>query len=104
MKALLACALLLAGTARAQDTDAPVAMKQGDVAPADGVFLTTARAGKVFQDCETAQKNAAAFQQALETQPVPQTSTLPSLLLAGGVGLVIGAIVTLVVVGVKSAK
>lgn len=100
MKALLACALLLAGTARAQDTDAPVAMKQGDVAPADGVFLTTARAGKVFQECETAQKNAAAFQQALETQPQP-TPAISGLLIAGGVGLVVGIVATVVVVALK---
>lgn len=96
MKALLACALLFAGAARAQDTDAPLALTQGTPAPTNGVFLTTARASQLFSSCDTAQKNAAAFQAQLEAQPPPTPGA--ALLVVGGVGLVLGAIAGALVV------
>lgn len=104
MRAYLAIALFLAATARAQDTtpvvppdDAPVAVKKGDPSPADGVFLTTDRAARTFQECAESKQNADQLAQALQNQPTPESAKVTSLIIAGGVGLAVGVVISIVV-------
>lgn len=89
---------LLLGPSRAfaqELGDAPYAMQKGEAAPADGVFLTTARAGATFKECAEAKKNAADLEAALTTQP---GTPFAAIAISAGLGIAVGVVVTFLVV------
>lgn len=82
----LALALML--VARLALADELVPLRAGQAAPGDGVWLSTAQAMLVYERCELARRDAEAFEKALLSKPPPPTSR--ALLIAGGLGLVLG--------------
>lgn len=76
--------------------DEPTPMREGQPAPADGVFLSTRLALSIYQDCELSRRNADALEKALVAAPQP--APVGAVVLAGSVGLVVGAGLVLLLV------
>lgn len=74
----------------------PTPLRAGVPAPTDGVFLSTRLALSIYTECELSKRNAAALEKALLSSPQP--APVGAVLIAGGVGLVLGAGLVLLLV------
>ncbi len=88
MKPLALALLLITRLALAQALDVPLAVREGEAAPADGVWLSTSRATAIFHECEVHRRNAESLEKALVERPA---SPPTGIMIAGAVGLVVGA-------------
>lgn len=91
IRPLVLALLLLASPARASEPLPPrLPMAAGDVVPHEGVLLSLPEAGRIVRACRAVEAERDELRRALAESPPPATPT--AVLVASGLGLLLGAI------------